>query len=100
MEYNKFYTYILICNDNTLYTGYTNNLEKRLKTHNSGKGAKYTRSRLPVKILYYETFETKSLAIKKEIQIKKLKKINKISYINNSIDKDKKKVIDNINKNI
>ena len=56
------YSYILKCSDNTLYTGWTNNLAKRIKTHNAGKGARYTRGRLPVKLLYYEIFSTKQEA--------------------------------------
>ena len=55
----KHYIYILECSDKTLYTGYTNNLENRLKAHNEGKGAKYTKSRLPVKMVYYEAFDDK-----------------------------------------
>ena len=54
----KNYTYILKCADGTLYCGWTNDLEKRLASHNSGKGAKYTRSRLPVTLVYYEEFES------------------------------------------
>ena len=53
------YTYILKCSDNTLYTGWTSNLEKRLRAHNQGKGAKYTRTRLPVTLVYFEVYETK-----------------------------------------
>lgn len=66
------YTYILKCKDNSLYTGWTNNLEKRIKTHNEGKGAKYTKSRLPVELVYYEQFETKEEAMKREYAIKKM----------------------------
>ena len=51
------YTYILKCKDGTFYTGWTNNLEKRLKDHNEGKGAKYTKARRPVELVYYEAFE-------------------------------------------
>ena len=53
------YTYILKCKDETLYTGWTNDIEKRLEAHNAGKGAKYTRSRRPVELVYLEQFETK-----------------------------------------
>lgn len=66
------YTYILKCKDNSLYTGWTNNLEKRIKTHNEGKGARYTKSRLPVELVYYEQFETKEEAMKREYAIKKM----------------------------
>ena len=66
------YVYILKCCDNTLYTGWTTSLEKRLKTHNSGKGAKYTKSRLPVEIVYFEEFDNKIDAMKREYAIKQL----------------------------
>lgn len=75
------YTYILRCSDDTLYTGWTNNLPKRLKTHNAGKGARYTRGRLPVKLVYYETFATKKEAMQREAQIKKLSRKQKLSFI-------------------
>ncbi len=66
------YVYILSCADGTLYTGWTNDLFKRLDNHQAGKGAKYTRSRLPVTLAYYETYETESEARKRECAIKKL----------------------------
>ena len=75
------YVYILKCSDNTLYTGYTNNLNNRLKVHNSGKGAKYTRTRLPVKLVYFEQYETKSEAMKREYSIKRLTRQEKIKLI-------------------
>jgi len=74
----KFYTYILKCADDSLYCGYTNELEKRIETHNSGKGAKYTKPRLPVELLYYEEFDTKSEALKRECEIKKMKREEKL----------------------
>lgn len=64
------YTYILLCSDNTYYTGYTNNLEHRMKTHNSGKGAKYTKTRLPVELVYFEEYQTKEEAMSREWHIK------------------------------
>lgn len=76
-----YYIYILKCSDNTLYTGFTNNLENRIKVHNSGKGAKYTRYRLPVQLVYYEEFETKSDALKREHQIKKFSRKAKLELI-------------------
>jgi putative endonuclease len=81
------YVYILRCSDGTLYTGYTNNLEKRLKVHNSAKGAKYTRCRLPVELVYFEEYCTKSEATKREYAIKQLTRENKIKLIigNNKI---------------
>ena len=66
------YTYMLKCSDGTLYTGWTNNLEKRVEAHNSGKGAKYTKARRPVELAYYEEFETKEQAMKREYAIKQL----------------------------
>ena len=71
------YTYILKCADNTLYTGWTTDLKKRLTTHNNGKGAKYTRTRLPVSLIYYESFTTKKEAMRREVAIKKLSRPQK-----------------------
>ena len=75
------YTYILKCRDGTLYTGWTNDLEKRLKAHNAGLGAKYTRSRTPVELVYYETFKTKVEAQKREYAIKKMTRAEKQKLI-------------------
>lgn len=75
------YVYILKCSDNTLYTGWTNNLEKRIKAHNEGKGAKYTKGRLPVEIIYYEKFEDKKEAMKKEYEIKQLSRKEKLKLM-------------------
>lgn len=77
----KNYTYILKCADGTLYCGWSNDLEKRLKVHNEGKGAKYTRSRLPVTLAYYEEFESSIEAQKREYQIKKLTRSQKMELI-------------------
>lgn len=66
----KHYVYIVRCSDGTLYTGYTNDLKKRIETHNLGKGAKYTRSRLPVELVYSESFDEKEQAMKREWYIK------------------------------
>lgn len=82
------FTYILLCNDSTLYTGWTNNLAKRLKAHKEGRGAKYTKARLPVKLVYFETFASKSEAMKRESQIKKLSKIAKLKLIENFSQQD------------
>lgn len=76
------YVYILRCSDNTLYTGWTNNLEKRITCHNKGIGAKYTRSRLPVELVYFEILKDKSSALKREYEIKKLPRNKKIQLIN------------------
>ena len=80
------FVYILKCSDNSLYTGWTTNLEKRLKAHNSGKGAKYTRARLPVEIVYFEEFEDKIDAMKREYAIKKLTRESKLKLIENKQD--------------
>lgn len=78
----NYYIYILECADNTLYTGYTNDLENRLKAHNEGKGAKYTKSRLPVKLVYSETFDDKKEAMSREWFIKhRLTREEKIELI-------------------
>ena len=78
-ENQKLWTvYILECRDNTLYTGITDNLEKRIACHNAGRGAKYTRGRGPVVLRYAETCETHSQALKREYAIKLLPKNEKI----------------------
>lgn len=75
------YVYILKCGDGTLYTGWTNNLEKRVQAHNTGKGAKYTRARLPVELVYFEEFEEKVDAQRREYRIKKLSRKEKLKLI-------------------
>ena len=72
------YTYILKCADGTLYTGWTNDIEKRLAAHNSGKGAKYTKSRLPVSLFYLEEHESRLQAMRREVMIKKLTREQKM----------------------
>ena len=69
--------YMLRCRDNSIYTGITNDIEKRIKTHISGKGAKYLRGRLPFELVYKEFFTSRSIACKKELEIKKLNKKQK-----------------------
>ena len=75
------YTYILECKDGTYYTGWTNNLEKRLKDHNEGRGAKYTKARLPVSLIYYEEFQTKEEAMRREYAIKHMTRSEKENLI-------------------
>ena len=70
--------YLLRCTDDTLYCGITNDLDKRLLAHNAGEGAKYTRGRRPVCLLYAEPCSDKSTALKREMQIKKLPRIKKL----------------------
>lgn len=81
MKSENYYVYMLQCSDETFYIGYTTNLERRIKTHNRGIGAKYTRGRTPVKLLYYETFQGKSDALKRECALKKLTRKQKEKLI-------------------
>lgn len=78
------YVYILECSDNTLYTGWTTDVAKRLKTHQSGQGAKYTRCRLPVKLVYFEKYNDKISAQKREYAIKQLSRKEKLQLIKNA----------------
>ena len=78
----KYFTYILLTEQNTLYCGYTDDVEKRFQAHLEGKGAKYTRSHKPIKIVYQKEFETKSDAMKEERRIKKLSRFEKLKLIN------------------
>ena len=75
------YTYIVECADGSLYCGWTNDLDKRMADHNAGKGAKYTKPRLPVKLVYYESFETKEEAMSREWHIKQLSRAQKMKLI-------------------
>jgi UPF0213 protein CPE1444 len=87
------------CKYGSLYTGWTNNLEKRFRNHCEGKGAKYTRGRGPLELVYYEVFEDKKDAMKREYAIKQLKKSEKEKLINYKSDKNltnfEKNIIDN-----
>ena len=85
---SKHYIYILRCADGTLYTGWTNDIEKRIETHNSGKGAKYTRARLPVELVYTEEFDNKTEAQKRECAIKRLTRAEKEKLIESDSDED------------
>lgn len=75
------YTYILKCKDDSLYTGWTNDLKKRITNHNAGKGAKYTKARRPVELVYYEEFQTREEAMKREYAIKQLSRKEKEALI-------------------
>lgn len=77
----KWYVYMLSCRDGTLYTGITDDLERRLERHNTGKGAKYIRGRAPVTLVYHETLETKGEALRREHALKQLKRSEKLSLI-------------------
>lgn len=82
MEKNsKHFFYVLECADQSYYAGYTNDIDKRVATHNAGKGAKYTRSRGPVKCIYLETFETKQEAMRAEYAFKQLNRVQKSKYM-------------------
>ncbi|MBE5977254.1 GIY-YIG nuclease family protein [Lacrimispora xylanisolvens] len=78
------YTYLVKCADNTLYCGWTNHLEKRMEAHNQGRGAKYTKTRRPVELVYYESYPTKEEAMRREVQIKKLSRKDKLFLIEKS----------------
>jgi putative endonuclease len=75
--------YILECRDGTLYTGWTTDLPRRLETHNAGKGAKYTRGRLPVRLVYSETVAERGLALRREREIKRMPRREKLALIAN-----------------
>lgn len=75
------YVYILCCADGTFYTGWTTHLEERVKTHNQGKGAKYTRNRRPVKLLYWEEYSDRREAMRREAAIKKMSRKQKEELI-------------------
>lgn len=78
------YTYIVKCKDKTLYTGWTNDLDKRIKAHNDGLGAKYTKSRRPVKLVYHEEYNTKQEAMSREYAIKQMTRQEKLKLIKTS----------------
>ena len=77
--------YILKCADGSLYTGVTNNLKKRVLAHQEGKGAKYTKGRLPLKVIYHEKLPNRSEALKREIVIKGLDRLEKLKLISNKV---------------
>ena len=83
------YTYILKCGDGSLYTGWTNDIENRLENHRAGKGAKYTKGRGPLELVYLEVFDTKSEAMRKEAYIKKLTRAEKVELLKHSDWKDR-----------
>ncbi len=93
------YTYMVECGDGSLYTGWTNHLTKRIQNHNQGKGAKYTRSRLPVHLVYYEVFATRQEAMQRECAIKKLHHKDKLQLIG-QLQKDKSDMIRQINETL
>ena len=78
--------YMLRCSDDSLYTGWTSDIKKRLSTHNCGRGAKYTRSRLPVVLVYAEMVDSRSEALKREAAIKKLTRAAKLELIGSALN--------------
>jgi len=76
-----YFVYLLECRDESLYCGYTNSLMKRVEIHNKGKGAKYTQKRRPVNLVYFEEFESKSGAMKRENELKSLSRQKKLKLI-------------------
>ena len=80
-EHPKNFTYIVECSDGTLYTGWTNHLEHRVETHNVGKGAKYTKSRRRVKLVYFETYSSKEEAMRREYAIKHMTRRAKLGLV-------------------
>lgn len=82
METFHNYVYIVRCADGSLYTGWTNDLERRIEAHNAGTGAKYTKSRRPVELVYFESFKTRQEAMQREYQIKQLSRTEKLRLIN------------------
>jgi len=81
METSKHYFYVLECSDGSYYAGYTNNLEKRVQVHNTGTGAKYTRSRRPVQLIFSKSFLTKGEALRAEYQFKQLSRKQKEVFL-------------------
>lgn len=86
MDNSLNYVYIVRCSDDTLYTGWTNDLKKRIAAHNAGSGAKYTKSRRPVALVYYEAFETKQEAMSREFHLKRLSRAEKLALIGSKIE--------------
>jgi putative endonuclease len=76
-----YFVYMVECADRTLYTGWTTNVERRLQTHNAGKGARYTRERGPVQLVYLEEVPSRSAALKRELVIKQMRRVDKLKLI-------------------
>lgn len=100
MELTVSYIYVVECADRSFYTGYTTDIVRRIKMHNAKKGAKYTRARGPVVLVYFEEFETKREATKAESAFKKLTRMQKEQYIFENISKEKENKIRYYNKKI
>lgn len=81
------FVYILLCEDGSLYTGYSNNVKQRFLDHQNGKGGRYTRSHKPIKVIYSEQLPTQSEALKRENQIKSWDRVKKEALINGNLEK-------------
>ncbi|MCM3588584.1 GIY-YIG nuclease family protein [Mesobacillus maritimus] len=88
MEQNEHYFYVLLCQDGSYYAGYTNNLGRRIRMHNEGKGAKYTRGRGPVKLIYSKSYSTKSEALKAEYAFKQLARAKKEKFLTRELGEE------------
>ena len=100
MEFMSSFMYVVECCDKTWYTGYTTDIVRRIKTHNAKKGAKYTRVRVPVKLIYFEEFETKSEATSVESLFKKRTRSSKEEYILLNLNTEKRQKIKEFNMKI
>jgi len=80
-----YYVYILVCEDGAFYTGYTQDVEARIRLHKKGRGAKYVRAHMPKKVVYVEEFETRSGAMKREREIKRLTRAEKLRLVNSQL---------------
>ena len=85
---HKAYMYVVECSDGSYYTGYTTDVKRRLAVHNSGKGAKYTRARLPVKLIYVEGFDSKEEAMSAEALLKRKKRPQKERFLSENQEKN------------
>ena len=85
---HKAYMYVVECRDSSYYTGYTTDVKKRIAVHNSGKGAKYTRARLPVKLIYVEGFDSKEEAMSAEVLLKRKKRPQKERLLSDNQEKN------------
>lgn len=92
VKIENYFFYVLLCSNGAFYAGTTNNLNHRIKTHNLGKGAKYTRSHLPVSLIYYKIFPDKGSALSFEIKFKKLNRLQKEKYLQKHCNCFKKSV--------
>lgn len=85
---HKAYMYVVECRDGSYYTGYTTDVKKRVAVHNSGKGAKYTRARLPVKLIYVQGFDSKEEAMSAEVLLKRKKRVQKERFLSENQEKN------------